>query len=166
MHCFKSKLPIGVPSDLPLPVFLVTALVFLLSGCVTVNWAPDYDPVMDETVSALQADTAAHFEKLGGNGSAKGYAANRAFYEQAIGRVEALHTRAEALEQELTNKYLAKQFEILRAQYVDLQSTHQKKNTLSADFLRNMKKAFDQNFRALLFHIRGLKIDDDSNSTS
>ncbi len=137
----------------------VTAIALLslaLSGCVSVNFAPDYDSVMDQTVTTLQADTATFFEKMGGaTGRDGNYSANKGFYDQAIGTVEAMSTRASTLEADLDAKLLSENFTQLRKQYMDMRLLHQTNSPKTAN--ANAKKAFDRGFKAILMHIRSLK---------
>lgn len=131
-------------------------LGFALSGCVSLNLAPDYDPVMDQTVTKLHAETAAFFEKmLSATGNERAYSANKEFYARALGTVEAMGTRAENLEAELESKPLSENFSTLRAQYVDMRLLHQTNPPKGA--LASAKQSFDQLFRAILMHIRTLK---------
>ena len=147
------------PSGIRRGGLIVIALLGLaLSGCVSVNFAPDYDPVMDRTVTKLQADTATFFEKMGGaTGRDRGYSANKGFYDQAIGTVEAMSTRAATLEADLDAKHrlLSKEFANLREQYMDMRLLHRTNPPKTA--IANAKKSFDQGFRAILMHIRSLK---------
>ncbi len=136
-----------------------------LHGCAGVNFAPNYDPVMDEVVTKLQVDTASFFGKISSSEADDiSYAANQSFYHRALGTVEALQTRAAVLEEDLPTRQLSDNFNRLKEQYQDLRTLHQTKPPSSA--LKNAKKAFDQIFRAILFHIRFLKTDNgDSTAT-
>ena len=137
---------------------LVALLGLVLNGCAGLNLAPDYDPVMDQTVTELQADTATFFEKMGGaTGQAGSYSANKGFYDQAIGTVEAMSTRAATLEADLAaeHRLLNKNFAKLRQQYMDMRLLHQ--TNPSKTVIASAKNAFDQMFEAILMHIRSLK---------
>lgn len=79
-------------------------LAFALSGCFTVRFVEDYDPVLDQGLSAYQADMAAFLARMSATAAKPegkfGHPDVQAFYARTGAQLQSFVDRAEALDEE------------------------------------------------------------------
>jgi hypothetical protein len=131
-----------------LAVLLVLSLV--LSAC-PVRLVSDYDPVLDRTATKLQTQIDTFLVKMqAAAGTPAGeYGRNQAFYEDMVGALRALHSRAEVMPE---NGITMQQIELLQANLDNLRRLHEQSGTqgLPAPLAGPAQAALDANFRAII----------------
>lgn len=83
-------------------------LIVLLSGCLTVQFVEDYDPVLDEGLSVYQGEIASFIAEMGAKADlpegAYEHADVQAFYARTGARLQGFVDRAEAVDEDGTCK--------------------------------------------------------------
>ena len=95
----------------------------LLTGCA-VHLIMDYDPVLDQSISAVQASTEQFLSQLDAEVGtpAASYSNNQSFYVTTDAQLRTLATRAQS---EPKSKIVVQQVTELEASFTDMQKLHQ-----------------------------------------
>jgi hypothetical protein len=129
---------------------VLLALSLVVSAC-PVRFVSDYDPVLDRTATKLQTQLDTFVVKMqAAAGTPEGeYGHNKAFYEDMVGALRALHSRAEVMPK---NEITIQQIELLQANPDNLRPLHEQsgKQGLPAALAGPAQAALDANFRAII----------------
>ena len=124
---------------------LAAILFGVLSGCAVVLVAP-YDEIFDRQLGELHQRTAVFLVHM--NATRGSYSANRYFYDEAFGSIQALRARAEVYGTE-KNRGTLDDLAALDQAFHDLQEYHEA-GPLIGDGYRAMRNTIDIHFKALL----------------
>jgi hypothetical protein len=125
----------------------VAALVLgaVFTGCAVSLVAP-YDEIFDRQLGELQLRTDVFLAQM--NATRGSYSANRSFYPEAFGTVEALRARAEVYGA-AKNKGTLTELDALAQAFRDLQEYHEA-GPVVGDGYQAIRNTIDVHFRALL----------------
>ena len=134
-------------SSLACFAIVLLLLTSLTVGC-TVRFIADYDPVLDQNMTALQQSTEVFFTQLSnaGNTAAGNYANNADFYVKTQATLATMATRVGATPK---SKEVITQIQLLQKSFVDMQDAHQRDGNLSAVFLSHAKSAIESQFTSI-----------------
>lgn len=136
-----------LPSRLFLLAFFVISLAVMTGCTLTAN----YDPIIDQTVTALYGDVntfLAKMERYAGTPSGE-YKNNTDFYDKAIGTLDSMIVRAATIPK---NENVTKQLNYLNDTIKKVRAHHESRGPqgMSKNFLEELKIQFIHEFKDIL----------------
>ncbi len=134
--------------------------LLLAFGCLSVRLVGDYDPIVDQKVTELHAETTAFFTQLYGAVPVDStfYPAHRGFFDAARATIQALTVRAEVLEEGLHLTPLSDNIRHLQGLFDELErgvkpDENGRIRLRPRPVINSAEAALNQGFRAIITHL-------------